>query len=340
MADAAGRRAKAVRDKKADLPRHVSGCWPSNVRKNELRLVNGQKSKGEETVFASEAFLWKVYDGMKPARVHPLNAAPAWRLCNLLDRVLPGWAYILGHRWSALELIQGSNHILDAAFLNAVHMYKRMLGNRFPRNVFEWPPQEWLTTYRERKSKAAAATNEKKDAVLHAPPVPGAKHGLGWQPSANNGRSSPSDCAQPRPPDSARAKRAISGRQPSSSDRKPLPSDCEQPRREPLGSQPKSGHPKPRPPDPAGARRDLSDCRHSSRDKKPLPPERAKPMRELSGSRPSSENRRRLPSDCAKPRREASGCQPRSDNGESLPSDPARAMGSATPFTHSAAVAA
>lgn len=100
--------------------------------------------------------MWKLYGGMKPHSVHPLKAAPAWRLNALLDALLPGWYQTLGRRWSALELIQMSGHIVDAAFLNVVHMYKHMLGSRFPSGVFEWPPDKWLKTYRERKVAAAA----------------------------------------------------------------------------------------------------------------------------------------------------------------------------------------
>ena len=40
----------------------------------------------------------------------------------------------------------------DAAFLNMVHMYKRMLGPKvFPKGVFDWPPHEWLASYHAKK---------------------------------------------------------------------------------------------------------------------------------------------------------------------------------------------
>ena len=102
--------------------------------------------------------------GGKPQNVHPLQAAPAWRLRRLLDPLLPGWEQVLRSRWSALDLIQISDNIADAAFLNVVHMYKKVLGNRFPPGVFEWPRKRWLKTYRERKARAAAAgANEETD---------------------------------------------------------------------------------------------------------------------------------------------------------------------------------
>ena len=50
-------------------------------------------------------------------------------------------------------MITLSGNIADAAFLNVVHMYKRMLGERFPTGVFDWPPTEWVKSYRERKER-------------------------------------------------------------------------------------------------------------------------------------------------------------------------------------------
>jgi hypothetical protein len=53
-------------------------------------------------------------------------------------------------------LLTVSGNILDAAFLNMVHMYKAALGDRFPKGVFDWPPTEWLQSYDDRKKRVRA----------------------------------------------------------------------------------------------------------------------------------------------------------------------------------------
>ena len=95
--------------------------------------------------------MWKLYNNSRPQDVHPIDAQPSWRLARLLETRLPGWERIFKRRWSATELIAVSGNIADAAFLNVAHMYKHMLGERFPTGVFDWPPTEWLQSYRERK---------------------------------------------------------------------------------------------------------------------------------------------------------------------------------------------
>ena len=67
-------------------------------------------------------------------------------------------------------MLKLSDYCADAAFLNMVHMYKRVLGAKgFPQGVFAWPPTEWVTEYhdRGRKRKDSEPTVEGND----APPV-------------------------------------------------------------------------------------------------------------------------------------------------------------------------
>ena len=82
-----------------------------------------------------------------------MNAQPSWRLAKLLEALLPGLELILKHRWSAPDLLSLSGNVADAAFLNAVHMYKHVLGERFPTGVSDWPPTAWLQSYHERKER-------------------------------------------------------------------------------------------------------------------------------------------------------------------------------------------
>ena len=77
-----------------------------------------------------------------------------------------------------------------------------MLGTRFPEGGFEWPAKKWLKTYRESKAKAAALANDetdksaKKSSVHDSGRQPGAKRGLGCEPSEDKGRPLPSDSAK------------------------------------------------------------------------------------------------------------------------------------------------
>ena len=153
MFAAAGRRSAQLQAGNIALPRHVPGCWPAGVGKKQLRKLVAPRSKVEGDVYASEAFMWKLYKNARPQDVHPLDAQPSWRLARLLETRLPGWERIFKGRWSAVDLLAVSGDIADAAFLNVVHMYKHMLGERFPTGVFDWPPTEWLQSYRERKER-------------------------------------------------------------------------------------------------------------------------------------------------------------------------------------------
>ena len=81
----------------------------------------------------------------------PFNALPSYMGC-LLDRCLPGCTAILKRKWTPLDLINLSGKCVDAAFLNAVHVYKRVLGSKyFPSGVFHWPATEWADKYHARK---------------------------------------------------------------------------------------------------------------------------------------------------------------------------------------------
>ena len=47
-----------------------------------------------------------------------------------------------------------SDMCADAAFLNMVHLYKKVLGaNGFPHGVFAWPPFAWVRAYHDSKRK-------------------------------------------------------------------------------------------------------------------------------------------------------------------------------------------
>ena len=167
MKAAAGRRSASVVGKSVKLPRQLPKCWPPGVVKKTMRRLIVQKTKVEGEVYASEAFLWKLYDNRRPEDVLPLEAKPSWRLAKLLERRLPGWEQLFKSRWSATDLISLSGNIADAAFLDIVHMYKAMIGPHFPTGVFDWPPTEWLQSYHERKervrdSKAHCDEPEKK----------------------------------------------------------------------------------------------------------------------------------------------------------------------------------
>ena len=70
-----------------------------------------------------------------------------------MTELLPGWERLFKPKWSASDLIVVSGNVADAAFLNAVHIYKHMVGTHFPPSVFDWPATEWLQSYRERKSR-------------------------------------------------------------------------------------------------------------------------------------------------------------------------------------------
>ena len=70
-----------------------------------------------------------------------------------MDELLPGWEPLFKPKWSASDLMSLSDNVADAAFLNAVHIYKSMVGKHFPTCVFDWPATEWLQSYRERKSR-------------------------------------------------------------------------------------------------------------------------------------------------------------------------------------------
>ena len=122
---------------------------------------------------------------------------------HLLDALLPGWEEALGRRLSALELIRMSAYIVDAASLNAVHMYKSVLGIEFQRGVFQWPPDEWLKKYQAKR--APEVDNQlKTDKTAKKVPVPdsgrqpGAKPGSGCKPTEVNGRSLQKDAGNKR----------------------------------------------------------------------------------------------------------------------------------------------
>jgi len=60
-------------------------------------------------------------------------------------------------------LISLSDNIADAAFLNAVHIYKHMLATEFPPGIFEWWPTEWLQTYADRKQRVRASKRQEDE---------------------------------------------------------------------------------------------------------------------------------------------------------------------------------
>ena len=94
-----------------------------------------------------------LYKNYRPQDIHPNDAQPSWRLAQLLNERLPGWERLFKPKWSASDLMSLSDNVADAAFLNAVHIYKHMVGKYFPTGVFDWPATEWLQSYRERKSR-------------------------------------------------------------------------------------------------------------------------------------------------------------------------------------------
>ena len=206
MAAAVKKRLKCAQPNGSHLPRHLPRCWPDMKHKQDLRRLDGETAKGAELVFASEAFTFVLYGG-QPKAIHPLHAAPAFRLKHFLDPLLPGWEELFKPKWSALDLIQASGYVADAAFLNLVHMYKRVLGNSFPRGVFEWWPTEWLKSYRQRK---AIAAKQNKDTPVHDE---GRSHAVANLPVPggalieNHGRGLPSNCAQAKLELAARRRR-------------------------------------------------------------------------------------------------------------------------------------
>ena len=148
----------AHRRRGATLPRHLPGCWPKGYDKRKLRLVSIYKAKLEGEVYASEAFTWHLFNGERPQNLKPIDALPSYRLDRLLDRCLPGWKEIFQRRWTPLDLLKMSNHCADAAFLNMVHMYKTVLGQKgFPQGLFAWPPGEWAAKYHSRKRQNVAS---------------------------------------------------------------------------------------------------------------------------------------------------------------------------------------
>ena len=144
----------AQRRRKAELARHLPGCWPKDYDKKKLRTITVYPSKTEAASYASEAFTWHLFNGERHQNMKPLDAAPSFRLGILFDRCLPGWKTIFQQRWTPLEMLKLSDYCADAAFLNMVHMYKRVLGSKgFPPDVFAWPPTVWVTSFHSRKRK-------------------------------------------------------------------------------------------------------------------------------------------------------------------------------------------
>ena len=141
-----------------------------------------------------------------------------------------------------------SAYIVDAASLNAVHMYKSVLGIEFQRGVFQWPPDEWLKKYQAKR--APEVDNQlKTDKTAKKVPVPdsgrqpGAKRGSGCQPTEVNGRSLPKDTGKKRreTAEGGSEPRAThdSGRQPSEHSGRSVPTDIGKKRRiSPTASQP------------------------------------------------------------------------------------------------------
>ena len=103
----------------------------------DLRKVVVARSKADGEVRASESFMFLLYGGVSSKHVAPMEAQPSWRLAELLRKQLPGWERIFHKKWTAAELIAVTGNILDAAFLNMVHMYKAALGDRLPKGVFD-----------------------------------------------------------------------------------------------------------------------------------------------------------------------------------------------------------
>ena len=72
--DAAVRRATSVEAGKAALPRHVPGCWPAGLKKTDgLRQLILPKGLKEGDVYASEAFMFKLYGKARPQNTHPFT---------------------------------------------------------------------------------------------------------------------------------------------------------------------------------------------------------------------------------------------------------------------------
>ena len=62
----------------------------SGVEKKQLRKLVTNRSGVDGDVYASEAFMWKLYEKRRPQDVHPIDAQASWRLAKLLERLLPG----------------------------------------------------------------------------------------------------------------------------------------------------------------------------------------------------------------------------------------------------------
>ena len=210
--------------KAVSLPRHVPNCWPAGFARKHLRKLIAPRSKAEGDVYASEAFMEPLYKNHRPQDMHPLDAQPSWRLAKLLDSRLPGWERLFKPKWSASDLLDLSDNVTDAGFLNAVHIYKHMIGKYFPTGVFDWPATEWLQSYRERKarvrdSKAHPDEPDRKRVRLFGKPsddVVLRAEGTGCQPKPTGCQPKPTAetlaaaLARGREPDPARAKAASS----------------------------------------------------------------------------------------------------------------------------------
>ena len=153
MFDAACRRLASWETKNKSLPRQLPSCWPGGIGKKGLRKIVAPGSTAGGDVYASEPFMWKLYDDQRPETCHPLDAQASFRFAKLLERRLPGWEPLFRSKWTASDLLTGSGNIADAAFLSLVKMYKNVLGKHFPTGVFDWPPTVWLQSYQEGKGR-------------------------------------------------------------------------------------------------------------------------------------------------------------------------------------------
>jgi hypothetical protein len=104
-----------------------------------LLVISPNTSNSDTPVYASEHFSWQLLH-KAPATTKASDPAPSTRIGAILKRCCPGFATLLGNRFTGATLLLESHQSADLAFFMGVWRYSHALPHGvFPCGFSDWP---------------------------------------------------------------------------------------------------------------------------------------------------------------------------------------------------------
>ena len=153
----------------------------------------GRLRDKSEVLYASPEFTWVLFGRRAFGREGEWTPTrePRFMFRQLIERTMPGYFDVLGHRYGVDNLLAEFHQHLDLAFCAANWRYTSVIEVKYYRyGLVEWPPQGDWWKLKLRALRAAAAASTEGAVVAASSPGGSASSPGGPGPSAGVGASS------------------------------------------------------------------------------------------------------------------------------------------------------